>query len=110
MSRPELLAPAGGMESLTAALRCGADAVYAGAKQFSARAGAENFDAAGLKDAAALCHLYGAKLYLAINTLLFDSEFPAPRPARTDALCRISARRRIFPNACRRSGCTPPRK
>ena len=77
MSRPELLAPAGGMESLTAALRCGADAVYAGARQFSARAGAENFDAAGLKDAAALCHLYGAKLYLAINTLLFDSEFPA---------------------------------
>lgn len=78
MSRkPELLAPAGGMDSLTAALRCGADAVYVGAKQFSARAGAENFDAAGLMNAAALCHLYGAKLYLAVNTLLFDSEFPA---------------------------------
>ena len=40
---PELLAPAGSAESLTAALRCGADAVYLGAKQFSARANADNF-------------------------------------------------------------------
>lgn len=76
-SFPELLAPAGSMEALTAALRCGADAVYVGARQFSARANAENFDRAGLSEAAAQCHLAGAKLYLAINTLLFDSEFPA---------------------------------
>ena len=75
--KTELLAPAGSMESLTAALRCGADAVYAGARQFSARANAENFDAAGLSAAARLCHLYGAKLFLAVNTLLFDAEFPA---------------------------------
>lgn len=74
---PELLAPAGSMESLTAALRCGADAVYVGARQFSARANAENFDRSGLAEAAAQCHLCGASLYLAINTLLFDSEFPA---------------------------------
>lgn len=73
----ELLAPAGSMESLLAALRCGADAVYVGARQFSARANAENFDRAGLSEAAAQCHLAGAKLYLAINTLLFDTEFPA---------------------------------
>ena len=71
----ELLAPAGSMESLLAALRCGADAVYVGARQFSARANAENFDRAGLSEAAAQCHLAGAKLYLAINTLLFDAEF-----------------------------------
>lgn len=78
MSRkPELLAPAGSMAALTAALRCGADAVYAGAQQFSARANAENFDADALAEAARLCHLYGAKLYLAVNTLLFDGEFPA---------------------------------
>ena len=76
-STPELLAPAGSMESLLAALRCGADAVYVGAQQFSARANAENFDRDGLREAAARCHLYGAKLYLAINTLLFDAEFPA---------------------------------
>lgn len=73
----ELLAPAGSMESLLAALRCGADAVYVGARQFSARANAENFDSTGLSEAAAQCHLYGAKLYLAVNTLLFDPEFPA---------------------------------
>lgn len=78
MSRiTELLAPAGSMESLLAALHCGADAVYVGARQFSARASAENFDSAALAEAAAQCHLVGAKLYLAVNTLLFDAEFPA---------------------------------
>ena len=77
MSKPELLAPAGSMEALIAALRCGADAVYVGAKQFSARAYAENFNSAGLAEAASRCHLYGAKLYLAVNTLVFDGEFAA---------------------------------
>lgn len=76
-NRTELLAPAGSMESLLAALRCGADAVYVGARQFSARANAENFDRAGLSEAAVQCHHAGAKLYLAINTLLFDTEFSA---------------------------------
>lgn len=83
---PELLAPAGSMEALSAALRCGADAVYVGARQFSARAHAENFDAEGLAEAARLCHLHGAKLYLAVNTLLFDAEFPA-----LDALLQTAA-------------------
>ena len=73
----ELLAPAGGPESLPAALRCGADAVYVGAAHFSARANAENFSRDALAEAAKLCHLYGAKLYLAVNTLLFDNEFSA---------------------------------
>lgn len=85
-AKPELLAPAGSMEALLAALRCGADAVYVGAQQFSARANAENFDADGLAEAVRLCHLYGAKLYLAINTLLFDPEFPA-----LDALLQTAA-------------------
>lgn len=76
MRTPEILAPAGSMESLLAALRCGADAVYVGGKSFSARQRAENFDAAQLKEAARLCHLYDAKLYLTVNTLVFDSEFP----------------------------------
>lgn len=75
--RPELLAPAGSMESLQAAIRCGADAVYVGARQFSARASAENFDDIALKEAAKLCHLSDVKLYLAVNTLVFDDEFPA---------------------------------
>ncbi|MBP0966392.1 MAG: U32 family peptidase [Oscillospiraceae bacterium] len=86
MSRIELLAPAGSMEALTAALRCGADAVYAGAEQFSARANAENFDAQGLAEAARRCHLYGAKLYLAVNTLIFDAELSA-----LDALLQTAA-------------------
>ncbi|MCQ2416564.1 MAG: U32 family peptidase [Oscillospiraceae bacterium] len=86
IKKSELLAPAGSMESLLAALRCGADAVYAGAEQFSARANAENFSFSALKEAAELCHLYGAKLYLAINTLVFEREIPA-----LDALIETAA-------------------
>ena len=53
----ELLAPAGSPESLEAALRCGADAVYVGSKLFSARSGAKNFDRDELSAAAELCRL-----------------------------------------------------
>jgi len=74
---PEILAPAGSRDALTAAVRCGADAVYLGARQFSARSHAENFDDAALEDAAAFCHLHGVKLYLAINTLILEQEFHA---------------------------------
>lgn len=70
----EILAPAGNPESLSAALRCGANAVYIGGKHFSARNNATNFDISQIKDAANLCHLYSAKLYLAVNTIIFDSE------------------------------------
>ena len=83
---PELLAPAGGPDALLAALRCGADAVYVGAWDFSARQSAENFDAAALQEACRLCHLYGAKLYLAVNTLVFDNQF-----VLLDALIRQAA-------------------
>lgn len=75
MQKPEILAPAGSMEALLAALRCGADAVYAGGKAYSARSSAANFDLPQLKEAAEICHIYGAKLYLAVNTLLTDSEW-----------------------------------
>lgn len=74
----ELLAPAGNTESLTAALRCGADAVYIGGKSFSARQNASNFDINEIKNASGLCHRYGAKLHIAVNTMLTDiqlSEF-----------------------------------
>lgn len=74
---PELLAPAGSMEALTAAVRCGADAVYLGGTQFSARAHAENFDPDSLRTAAKLCHGSGVRIYPAVNTLLFDREFSA---------------------------------
>lgn len=77
MLLPEILAPAGSPESLLAALRCGADAVYVGGKQFSARQSAANFNQDELKEAVRLCHLYGAKLYLTVNTILLDEELPA---------------------------------
>ena len=76
MTTPEILAPAGSPEALLAALRCGADAVYVGGKQYSARQSAANFDLDALAEAAKLCHLYGAKLYLNVNTILLDEELP----------------------------------
>ncbi|MBR2284325.1 MAG: U32 family peptidase [Ruminococcus sp.] len=74
MKRPEILAPAGSMGSLTAALRAGADAVYAGGKRFSARSSAANLSDEELEEASRLCHLYGARLYIAVNTVITDSE------------------------------------
>ncbi len=70
----ELLAPAGDMESLLAALGGGADAVYLGAKAFSARAGAKNFGDSELMRALDEAHGRGASVYAALNTLIFDSE------------------------------------
>ncbi len=72
----EILAPAGSMESLIAAVRSGADAVYMGAKDFSARASAQNFDLSEMKEAIDYCHIRGVKAYLTINTLMFDAELP----------------------------------
>ena len=77
MRRPEILAPAGSMEALRAAVYCGADAVYLGGTSYSARASASNFDLAQLAEASDLCRLYGVKLHLAVNTLLTDTELPA---------------------------------
>ncbi len=77
MRTPEILAPAGSEEALLAALRCGADAVYVGGKLFSARQNAANFDLPQLRRAVELCHLYGAKLYLTVNTLILEHEFPS---------------------------------
>ena len=74
MNRLEILAPAGGPESLEPAVRCGADAVYLGAARFSARGSAKNFDRGQLADAVAYCHARGVKVYLALNTLLSDGE------------------------------------
>ena len=74
MALPEILAPAGSFEALSAAVRCGADAVYIGGKNYSARQSAANFDTDEMKKAAELCHLHGVKLYLTVNTILLDEE------------------------------------
>ena len=71
---PELLAPAGDFECLVAAVAGGADAIYIGAKLFSARAYAKNFDIDEIKRAVSYCHLHGVKLYVTMNVLLYDNE------------------------------------
>ncbi len=92
MHRTEILAPAGNMESLIAALRCGADAVYVGGMAYSARSSAANFDLPQLATAARFCHIYGAKLYLAVNTLLTDNEFDSFLEfVREAAYCGVDA-------------------
>lgn len=77
MQQPELLAPAGSQEALVAALANGADAVYLGGKQFSARQSAANFDLAALAAATQLAHRAQAKVYVTVNTLLKDTELEA---------------------------------
>lgn len=77
MSCCEILAPAGSMESVIAAVRSGADAVYIGAKEFSARASAENFSADEIKTVCAYCKERNVKVYLTLNTLVFDGELKA---------------------------------
>ena len=74
MNKIEILAPAGGMDSVYAAVRCGADAVYIGAKTFSARASAHNFDDDEMRACVRYCHQRGVKVYLALNTIIFDDE------------------------------------
>lgn len=59
---------------MIAAVRSGADAVYIGAKQFSARAGAHNFDDSEMRECVRYCHQRDVKVYLALNTLVFDDE------------------------------------
>ena len=71
---PEILAPAGSSESVLAAVRCGADAVYVGGERFSARAGAANFSDGELEKAIDYCHLHGVKLYRAMNIIVFPEE------------------------------------
>ena len=75
-SRPELLAPAGSPECVTAAVRAGADAVYLGTKAFNARRGAENFDDEALQQAIRYCRLHGVKVHITLNTLVSDLELP----------------------------------
>ncbi len=70
----EILAPAGDKNSAIAAINAGADAIYLGLKQFSARSSAENFNYAELEEILKLCRLFGIKVYVAMNTLIKDDE------------------------------------
>ena len=73
----ELLAPVGSPEALTAAVRCGADAVYLGAGSFHARQHSQPFDEAALREAVAYCHAHGVKVHMTLNTLIREEEFDA---------------------------------
>lgn len=72
--RVEILAPAGSMECLKAAITAGADAVYTGGALFGARAYAHNLTEEELLEAIDYVHLHGKRLYLTVNTLIKDRE------------------------------------
>lgn len=74
MRKIELLAPVGDQDSLKAAVGSGADAVYLGAKTFSARESASNFTIDELIKIINYCHLHDVRVYTAVNTLLRDKE------------------------------------
>ncbi len=83
--RMELLAPAGGMEQLRAALRFGADAAYGGMKRYGLRAFAGNFDAPALREAVAFAHGLGKRFYVTLNLLPTDGDLPGFLAAAQEA-------------------------
>ena len=70
----EILAPAGSMECLQAAIAAGADAVYLGGTRFGARAYAQNLSEEDMVQAIEYVHIHGRKIYMTVNTLLKDRE------------------------------------
>ncbi|MBQ2872914.1 MAG: U32 family peptidase [Bacilli bacterium] len=74
MKKVELLAPAGNMKALKAAIMAGCDAVYLGGINFGARAFSKNFDNDEIVEAINYCHLYGVKVYVTVNTLIYENE------------------------------------
>ena len=77
----ELLAPAGSMEALRAAVQNGANAVYLGSGSFNARQSAKNFTPQMLTEAIKYCHIRGVSVHLTVNTLVSDRE--------TDGVCGL---------------------
>lgn len=70
----ELLIPVGNKESLIAAINNGADAVYLAGKKYGARAYAENFTLEEIEQATIMCHTYGVKIFITVNTLIYEQE------------------------------------
>ena len=75
--KPYLLAPAGSPDAFYAALASGADAIYLGVQDFNARAYAKNFDYDALRTCLGEAHARGVKVYVTLNTLLYDKEMDA---------------------------------
>jgi U32 family peptidase len=72
----ELLLPVGNMEMCLAAVHYGADAVYIGVPFFNARGRTTDFSVSDLKEMIDLCHLYGVRVNLAFNVVIFQDEIP----------------------------------
>lgn len=106
----ELLAPAGNWESFIAAIENGADAVYLGGREFSARQYAANFEIEDIRKAVEYAHVRGKKVYITVNTLIDQTEFDAVldfvfqlQESGVDALIiqdigLMSVLRRVFPD------------
>lgn len=86
----EILAPAGSVQALEAAVRCGANAVYLGGKEFNARRNASNFTDEELACAVEYCHTRNVKVYVVLNTLVADNEMKTAYEAVKRA-CKINA-------------------
>lgn len=79
MRHPELLIPAGDLETLKIAVMYGADAVYVGGELFSLRAKAKNFTIEDLKEGVAFAHAHNVRVYIAFNIFAFNGEIEAAR-------------------------------
>lgn len=82
----ELLAPAGNMEALKAAIANGCDAVYLGMQKFGARAYSCNFDIDTLREVVEYAHLRDVKVYVTMNTIVFEDELAEAR----EQLCALN--------------------
>jgi len=87
--KPELLAPAGSLESFFAAIESGADAIYAGLQSFSARARARNFSLSQMERMLAYAHSLDRRIYITLNTLVKEAELPQ----LVDTLAALTAMR-----------------
>ena len=89
-NKVEVLAPAGSAESVKAAVRCGADAVYMGTKSFNARAKADNFSFEELKETVDYCHSHSVDVHITMNTLISDIEIPQAK-STLERICETGA-------------------
>lgn len=90
MNQPEVLAPAGSADMLRAVVFAGANAVYLGLEQLNARRSAGNFTADGLRQAVGFCHARGVRVYVTLNTIVYESELDAAADALR-AVCAAGA-------------------
>ena len=84
IKKPELLIPAGNLETLKTAVRYGADAVYIGGEAFSLRAKADNFDAETMREGVLYAHTHGVKVYVTANIFAHNADLPKVRAYLTE--------------------------